>query len=209
MIIILCPFWFYIWNEWVVKWTPITQDFQAVFSSVLPWLRPLKLSMSLPICNNKCFSPQRIQLCYINSQKGDACFSWKSANLITQYTMHNGKHLCHKNKEMISLLIAEKINISYMKNCLKVKLPGTSLVVQWLRICLPMQGTWVWALVREDPTCHGATKPVRCNYWACTLEPTSHNYWARTPRARAPQQEKPPQWEACAPQRRVAPACCN
>ena len=21
--------------------------------------------------------------------------------------------------------------------------PGTSLVVQWLRICLPMQGTWV------------------------------------------------------------------
>ena len=29
---------------------------------------------------------------------------------------------------------------------------GTSLVAQWLRICLPMQGTWVRALVREDPT---------------------------------------------------------
>ena len=27
--------------------------------------------------------------------------------------------------------------------------------------------------------------------------------------ARAPQQEKPPQWEACAPQRRVAPARRN
>ena len=27
-----------------------------------------------------------------------------------------------------------------------------SLVAQWLRICLPMQGTWVWALDREDPT---------------------------------------------------------
>ena len=25
----------------------------------------------------------------------------------------------------------------------------TSLVVQWLRIYLPMQGTWVWSLVRE------------------------------------------------------------
>ena len=29
---------------------------------------------------------------------------------------------------------------------------GASLVVQWLRICLPMQGTWVRALVWEDPT---------------------------------------------------------
>ena len=26
------------------------------------------------------------------------------------------------------------------------------------------QGTQVRALVREDPTCHGATKPVRHNY---------------------------------------------
>ena len=49
------------------------------------------------------------------------------------------------------------------------------------------------------------------NYWACALEPTSHNYWAHepqllsprattteadAPRACAPQQEKPPQWEA-------------
>ncbi|KAJ8786149.1 hypothetical protein J1605_006505 [Eschrichtius robustus] len=40
----------------------------------------------------------------------------------------------------------------------------TSLVAQWLRIRLPMQGTWVRALVREDPTCRGATKPVRQNY---------------------------------------------
>ena len=29
---------------------------------------------------------------------------------------------------------------------------GTSLVAQWLRICLPMQGTRVRALVQEDPT---------------------------------------------------------
>ena len=39
-----------------------------------------------------------------------------------------------------------------------------SLVAQWLRIRLPMQGTWVQALVREDPTYHGATKPVSHNY---------------------------------------------
>ena len=41
---------------------------------------------------------------------------------------------------------------------------GTSLVAQWLRIRLPMQGTQVRALVQEDPTCCGATKPVRHNY---------------------------------------------
>ena len=39
-----------------------------------------------------------------------------------------------------------------------------SLVVQWLRICLPMQGTRVRALVWEDPTCRGATRPVSHNY---------------------------------------------
>ena len=35
---------------------------------------------------------------------------------------------------------------------------------QWLRICLPMQGTRVRALVWEDPTCRGATGPVSHNY---------------------------------------------
>ena len=58
------------------------------------------------------------------------------------------------------------------------QISGTSLVAQWLRTRLPMQGTQVWALVQEDPTCHGATKPVCHNYWACALEPTSHNYWS-------------------------------
>ena len=34
----------------------------------------------------------------------------------------------------------------------------TSLVVQGLRIHLPMQGTQVLPLVQEDLTCYGATK---------------------------------------------------
>ena len=66
-----------------------------------------------------------------------------------------------------------------------------------------MQGTRVRALVQEGPTFRGATKPVCHNYWACTLEPTSHTIRrARTPRAHGLQQEKPPQWEAHAPQQR-------
>ena len=41
---------------------------------------------------------------------------------------------------------------------------GASLVAQWLRVCLPMQGTRVRALAWEDPTCRGATGPVSHNY---------------------------------------------
>ena len=73
-------------------------------------------------------------------------------------------------------------------------------MVQWLRIHLPLQGTQVQSLVQEDPTCRRATKPVRHNCWACTVEPACHNYWARVPRACAPQQEKPLQREARTPQ---------
>ena len=53
---------------------------------------------------------------------------------------------------------------------------GASLVAQWVRIHLLMQGIRVQALIWEEPTCHGATKPVCQNYSACALEPTSHNY---------------------------------
>ena len=67
----------------------------------------------------------------------------------------------------------------------------TPLVVQWLRICLPMQGTRVWALVWEDLTCRGVTKPVRHNYWIGTLEPVSHNYWARVPQLLKPAHPEP------------------
>ena len=43
---------------------------------------------------------------------------------------------------------------------------GTSLVVQWLRIHLPMRGTRFRALVREDPTCRWAAKHVCHNCWS-------------------------------------------
>ena len=43
-------------------------------------------------------------------------------------------------------------------------------MAQWLRIHLPMQGTRVRALVREDATCCGATKPLHHNYGAHVLQ---------------------------------------
>ena len=54
---------------------------------------------------------------------------------------------------------------------IKKTLTETSLVVRQIRICLPMQGTWVQSLVWEDSTCHRATKPKSHNSWTCTLEP--------------------------------------
>ena len=42
----------------------------------------------------------------------------------------------------------------------------TYLLVQWLGICLPMQGTQVWSLVQGDSMCYRATKPTYHNWWA-------------------------------------------
>ena len=62
---------------------------------------------------------------------------------------------------------------------------GASLVVQWLGIFLPMQGTRVRSLVGVlRPTCLGTTKPM------------CHNDWTQAPGAHA-LREKPPQQEAC------------
>ena len=51
-------------------------------------------------------------------------------------------------------------------------------MVPRLRICLPMQGTWVPFLVQEDSTCLEASKP---------MDTTAE---ARVPRALAPRQKE-------------------
>ena len=59
----------------------------------------------------------------------------------------------------------------YLESIKDVKLQklsyGASLEVWWLRLGLPVQETWVQALVWEDPThAAGATKPMCHNYWS-------------------------------------------
>ena len=54
----------------------------------------------------------------------------------------------------------------------------TFLVAQWIRMCLPMQGTRVQSVLWEDSTSWGATKPMHHNHWAHALEHASLNYWA-------------------------------
>ena len=62
-------------------------------------------------------------------------------------------------KQDIRSSSSEKVILTW-----KIYEHGTSLVAQWLRIRLPMQGTRVQSLVWEDTTCRRVTKPVRHNY---------------------------------------------
>lgn len=50
---------------------------------------------------------------------------------------------------------------------------GLNLVVQWLRIHLPVQETQVSSLVWEDSICPEATKAMGHNYWNQALEPAN------------------------------------
>ena len=78
----------------------------------------------------------------------------------------------HRNKRM-QLGNGEKKRNKHIKRYLTSLAPRekqiktlsrASLVVQWIRIRLPVQGIQVQSLVQEDPTCRGATKPMCHNY---------------------------------------------
>ena len=75
----------------------------------------------------------------------------------------------------------------------KKRIFRTSLVVQWLRICLPIQETRVRSLEQEDSTFHGTTKLASWSSWRqCTLKPVLCN-------------EKSLQWEGPPPQLQSSP----
>ena len=77
----------------------------------------------------------------------------------------------------------------------------TFLEVQWMSICLSMQGSWFDPWSRKIPH---ATKPMHHHHGAYSPEPVSHNHWACMQQLLKPkcsedcalQQEKSPQWEA-------------
>ena len=100
---------------------------------------------------------------------------WKpGVHWLSALTLRHGSHKYIYTAFVILLLNIIMVNL------------GTSLVVQFLGVHLPIQGAGVWFLVREDPACHGTTKP-------CSTATESQQ-----PRAHAQDQEKPPNWEALA-----------
>ena len=88
------------------------------------------------------------------------------------------------------------VNSNRLKMFLKYVSIRTSLVAQWIRVACQRRG-------------HGFDPWSGKIPHAMELTPCTTSTEARRSRAHAPQQEKPPQGEARAPQRRVAPARHN
>ena len=89
--------------------------------------------------------------------------------------------------------------------CFQKQVMGTSLVAQrWESACQCRTHGSDPSSRKIPPT----TNHMSHNYWACSLEPGSHNFWvhvlqlltSKYPRDHALQQEKPLQWEASTPQ---------
>ena len=84
---------------------------------------------------------------------------YMTENQITEYKQPS--YLCADVLIHVSIYTIQECEL---RHGFKKHQRGTSLVAQRLIILLPMQETRIRALVREDPTCHRATKPMRQNY---------------------------------------------
>ena len=82
--------------------------------------------------------------------------------LIRKTRIYAGKYLPRLNEEEIEI-VNRPITSTEIETVIKNLPTGASLVAQWLRICLPMQGTQVRALVWEDPAYRRAAGPVSHN----------------------------------------------
>ena len=132
----------------------------------------MKLSVIFPFLSQCLLHPPRGHLVYRKLAKVFSPESWRSSRrslifrsvtrveLIVTYNVRKGS-ISHT---FILLLRRLSFVHSVVLEPLSKTNGQASLVVQWLRICLPMQGTQVQSLIQEDPTCCRTTKPVCHKY---------------------------------------------
>ena len=114
------------------------------------------------------FPGKEIKLLFLFPPKFCLCISIRHQRIETEIWKHyNAVNSTPTRPTLICvlplLICFPFFSILYKKKHI-IKAHGASLVAQWLRTRLPMQGTRVRALVWEDPTCRGATKPGHHNY---------------------------------------------
>ena len=94
---------------------------------------------------------------------GTYCVAFELTNTFLSVLIkkEDQKEFCLHETQLLLYGLPEKQHhfIYFVFVYLLKKQDWTSLVVQWLRIHLLMQGAWVQYLVQEDPTC-GVTKPL-------------------------------------------------
>ena len=103
-------------------------------------------------------------------------FFWRGIKV--QKVFRKSKHIVSRriSREIWNLIWFLKCsqNLRWVHSGQSQSEQGTSLVVQWLKST--SAGTRVRSLVQEDPTCHGATKPMSHNYLGpLILEPVLCN----------------------------------
>ena len=83
---------------------------------------------------------------------------------------------------------------------------GTSLVVQWMELCLPTQRVWIRSLVQEDSACRAPKSPVSQLLSLCATTNEAHLPWSpaaegkaglKLPTGAATQRDMGTQWELC------------
>ena len=109
-------------------------------------------------------------------QKTGKCRSGTRKLDKNQMPSHGGQRILGGPTEQTLLDIAERGSMASITHEIQSdtrfrKPPwGTSLVVQWLRICLPIQSAQARSLSQEDPICQGATNLVCSSYRGCRLQ---------------------------------------
>ena len=109
-------------------------------------------------------------ICWYPNHQDDDMRKWKLWE-VTRLCEQNSALIKRLQKVSLSLLPCEVTAGSHQTLNLLMPWPwisqpseiwkiGTSLLAQWIRIHLPIQGTWVQFLIREDSTSHGATNPL-------------------------------------------------